>query len=134
MVLLVVGWRASSVQLHLVWLAAWPQTAVVGRHVPDHAANVACQTRSALFCLEEFDNLDDELDNAVALKWAQGEEFAGSSQDDPEGWIAEEVHRNGSFCVSLAVEATLKHGFCFSRYRLGSRNLVWITSTRNWDS
>lgn len=100
-----VGWRASSAQLHLVWLATWPRNAVVGRHAPGHAANVAYQTRSALFCLEDFDNLDDELDDAVAFERTQGEEFAGSSQNDPEGWIAEKVHGDGSFCVSLAVEA-----------------------------
>lgn len=67
---------------------------------------MAYQTRSTLFCLEQFDNLDDELDDAVAFERTQGKEFAGSSQNDPESWIAEEVHGNGSFCVSLAPVAT----------------------------
>ena len=68
------------------WL--FPRRQCSGYDDPEHVR----QSGSALFCLEEIKDLENKLDDAVALEGGQSDQLGGGGDHDPEGWMRQEVH------------------------------------------
>ncbi len=73
---LVAAWHASRLPLCPAWRAALPQTL----------------SGSELFSLEQRQDLEHQLNDAIALKGRQCNQLTGGSDDDPEGGVGQKFH------------------------------------------
>jgi len=59
---------ATRLRLHPAWLVASFQTTTDVRQIPTCAASQACQNQSELFCFEQCQDLEYQLDDAVGFQ------------------------------------------------------------------
>ena len=74
-------------------LAAFSRTTIGGWHVRGPAPVKIGRSGSALFCLEQIQDLEDQLDDAVAFERGQRDQLGCGCNHNPEGWVTEEVHK-----------------------------------------
>ena len=101
MQLLEVGWRASRLRLCRVWPARFARTTSGEWWIRVCVASRVYQNQLDLFCLNEFQDLKHQLDDTVAFQWAEGDQFTGGGNDDPEGGMTQEVHVSKQCFVSV---------------------------------
>ena len=81
----VVGLRASRPQLCLAWRAAFSRTTTGVWQIRAYAASLLCRNRSDLFCLDQRQDLQHQLDDAIRFEFrGQANQLRNTGDDDPK--------------------------------------------------
>jgi len=84
--------RASPLQLCPACRVVSARTTIGGWLVQGDVASPACRKQSELFSFDGAKGVKYQLDDSVVLQRGKGDQLGSCRNDDPEGWMLDEVH------------------------------------------
>jgi len=78
---------AIQLRQHLAWLVTFSQTTIDGWRIQAHAPMLLCRSGSALFYAQQVQDLEHQLNDAIAFERGHADQLRCCGNNNPKSWV-----------------------------------------------